>query len=137
VALEPLPEYQHKDKIIQADILLEKIKQADSSNCLDRNKQAMLTIIDFQTANFIKTENPAPSIKTNCETIKCLLDDFSNPAVRSRIPKKGLVVLVCETGNRLWAAKRFLFKYGYTNIVGLRFGMRGWIKAGYPIDIQE
>ena len=122
---------------IQPDALWEKIKQANSSNCLDQNKQAMLTIIDFQTANFIKTESPAPSIKTNCETIKCLLDDFSNPAVRSRIPKKGLVVLVCETGNRDWAARRYLFKYGFTNIVGLKFGMREWIKAGYPIETQE
>ncbi len=134
MAIEPLPEYEHKEKMIQADTLLEKIKQADSSNCLDQNKEAMLTIIDFRAANFVESDGPANSIKTDCETIKCLLDDFSNPEVRSRIPKKGLVVLVCETGNRGWAAKRYLSQYGFTNIVNLKFGLRAWIKAGYPLQ---
>jgi len=137
MAIGPLPEYKHKEKIIQADMLLEKIKLADSSNCLDPDKEAMLTIIDYRTANFIKTDSPVHAIKTDCETIKCLLDDFSNPEVRSQIPKKGLVVLDSETGNRGWAAKRYLFQYGFTNIVSLKFGMRAWIKAGYPLDIQK
>ncbi|MBL7225660.1 MAG: rhodanese-like domain-containing protein [Desulfobacteraceae bacterium] len=57
--------------------------------------------------------------------------------MRNQIPNKGLVVLVCETGNRDWAALRYLYKWGYTNIVGLRFGMRGWIKSDYPVRYSK
>jgi hypothetical protein len=42
-----------------------------------------------------------------------------------------------ETGNRDIFAMKFMYKYGYTNIVGLNFGMRGWIKPGYPAGINE
>jgi len=76
-------------------------------------------------------------IKTNCKTIHCLLDDFQKPEVRKQIPKKGLVVVISETGNRDWAVIRYLSKWGYTNIVGLQFGMREWIKSGYPVIYKK
>lgn len=133
--IEPLPEYE--DKFILADTLLAKIKQSDLSNCLDQNNQTVLTILDFRNEYFLKTDSPFPSIKTKCKTIHCLLDDLIEPEVRSLIPDKGLVVLVCETGNRSWAAMRYLYKWGYTNIVGLQFGMRGWIKSDYPVDMRK
>ena len=92
-----------------------------------------MTIIDYRTEDFLETDRPIPSIKTKCRIIKCLLDDFSNPAIRNLIPKDGEVVLVCETGNRDKTAMKYLFKFGYLNIKGLKFGMRGWIKLDYPM----
>jgi rhodanese-related sulfurtransferase len=74
------------------------------------------------------------AIETNCNTIKCLLDDLSDPEVRSSIPKEGTVIIICETGNRDIIAMRYLHKFGYDNIFGLRFGMRGWIKLDYPVE---
>ena len=131
-AADPLPEYQNE--FIEAESLLEKIKQADSSNCVGHNNEPLLTIIDYRTEHFLKTNTPIESIKTKCKTIRLLLDDLKNPALRSRIPRKGPVVSVCETGNRDWAFARYLYKWGYTNIVGLRFGMRAWIKLDYPVE---
>ena len=96
-----------------------------------------MTIVDYRTEIFLDLGKSPPSIKTNCETVRLLLDDLALPEVRGRIPDKGRVVLVCETGNRDWAAIRYLYKWGYTNIVGLRFGMREWIKSDYPIVYKK
>lgn len=95
-----------------------------------------MTIIDYRADYFLKEDTASPSIESKCTMIYCLLDDLKYPEIRSQIPNKGLVVLVSETGNRDWAVMRYLYKWGYTNIVGLRFGMRGWIKLGYPVDIR-
>ncbi len=134
-SIEPLPKYE--GKFITADELREKIKETEIVNCVDKNNEKILTIIDYRTENFIKTEKPFPSIKTNCPTIKCLLDDLQEVDTRDKIPKKGLVVLLCETGNRDDVAMRYLFKYGYTNVVGLRNGMREWIKSNYPVEYSK
>lgn len=79
---------------------------------------------------------PVAYIKTNCQTFHCLLDDFQKPDLRKRIPRKGAVIVISETGNRDWAAMRFLSQWGYTNIAGLQFGIRGWIKSGYPVEYK-
>ncbi len=101
---------------------------------MDKDNKAILTLVDYRVENFLNTENPLPLVKTNCNIVKCLLDDLSDPAIRNKIPKKGLVVLISETGNRNTAVMKYLFKHGYTNVVGLRTGMRGWIKLNYPIE---
>ena len=130
--IEPLPEYE--GKFITADELLARIKEADSQKCIDQNKKPLLILVDYRTGNFLKTNRPLPSIKTKCKTIRCLLDDLRDPEIRKQIPKEGPVVLVCETGNRALFTMKYLYKYGYTNTMGLRFGMRGWIKSGYPLE---
>ena len=116
---------------------MQKIREADEQNCVDKNNAPLLTIIDYRTEHFLKTENPLLSVKSRCKTIKCLLDDLRNQEVREQIPKQGLVVLLCETGNRDALTMSYLSKYGYTNIVGLRFGMRAWIKADYPVISEK
>ncbi|RLB73754.1 MAG: hypothetical protein DRH03_02825 [Deltaproteobacteria bacterium] len=69
--------------------------------------------------------------------LKYLLNDLSDTAVRNRIPREGLVVLVCETGNRCAAVMKYLYKYGFSNVVGLRSGMRNWLKLGYPVEYAK
>ena len=134
-AIEPLSKYE--GQFLSADALLEKIKQSEFVNCLDPKGNPLLTLVDYRTENFLKTGKARPFIKTNCETIRCLLDDLANPEVRRQIPKKGLVVLVCETGNRDAITMKYLYKYGYTNVMGLQFGMRGWVKLNYAVDIEN
>ena len=94
-----------------------------------------MTIIDYRVEYFLEPQGAVPVIKTRCPTIRCLLDDLQRPEVRAKIPRTGKVVLVCETGNRDAVAMRFLSKFGFTNVVGLTHGMRGWIKLDYPIEI--
>jgi rhodanese-related sulfurtransferase len=101
---------------------------------MDENNDAIITFVDYRTQNFLKREKPLASIKSECKLIKCLLDDLKNPARRDQIPKERLVVLVSETGNRDTVVMQYLYKYGYTNIVGLRTGMRGWLKLNYPVE---
>ena len=133
--MEPLPEYD--GAFLGAEQLLEKIKQSEATRCLDRYNKPALTIVDYRTENILEVGRPIPSIKTQCQTIQCLLDDLKDPQVRAKIPKEGLVIVVSETGNRDWAVMRYLHRWGYSNVMGLEFGMRGWIKLGYPIDIPE
>lgn len=61
-----------------------------------------------------------------------LLDDLLSEEVRKMIPKVGEVITITETGNRDEYAIRYLSQFGYTNIKGLKFGMRGWLKQRYP-----
>lgn len=130
-----MPEYD--GQYIGVDTLLEKIKEADANGCLNENNQPLLTIVDYRTENFIDSDKPILSISTGCKIIKCLLDDLRKPTIRDQIPREGLVVLLCETGNRDAFTMRYLSQFGYTNIRGLRFGMRGWLKAGYPVVNTE
>ncbi len=125
---EPLPDYTEKN--LTAEELLEKIEKASFCDCSEK-KKPLLTLIDYRIGR-VKNDPSIKSIITNCKTIISNFDDFLKKEVRQNIPREGLVVLVCETGNRDRYAMRFLRKYGYTNIVGLKFGMRGWIKKGFP-----
>jgi len=50
------------------------------------------------------------------------------------VPRAGLVVTITETGNRDSFLIRYLYKFGNVNTKGLQFGMRGWLKADYPVE---
>ena len=136
--LEPLPVYN--GKFIDADELLSKIKEADSANCYDQKKKPLLTLIDFRAFENLLENRGGDfyQIKTKCEIIRCKLDDFlDSKGLLNRIPKDSIVVAVCETGNRDIFLMRYLYKFGFTNILGLKFGMRGWIKLNYPVEKNE
>lgn len=134
-SIEPLPEYE--GRFITVEELRDKIARADAAGCVDQSGKPLLTLVDFRS--FLKQPDRIGGdnnrIKTSCRTITALLDDFvDNPALIHQIPKHGIVVTVSETGNRDIFLIRYLKKFGYTNIVGLQFGMRGWLKMNYPIE---
>ena len=98
-----------------------------------------VTLLDLRTENLLGSETSGGSrtvvkIKTARPIVYAFFDDLQRPDVRDRIPKDGLVVVVTETGNRDQFAIQYLSAFGYTNIKGLQFGMRGWIKEGLPIE---
>lgn len=132
-SIEPLPEY--KGAFVTVEELHAMLKEADLKNCSDENGLPFLTIIDYRTENFYKPEASIASIKTKCPILRCLIDDFTDPKIRQLIPKNSPVILVCETGSRNAMAMRYLFKFGYTNTMGLQFGMRGWLKMDFPVEI--
>ena len=94
-----------------------------------------ITLLDFRASGVLKkqTRGDRYGIKTTCATLTFHLDDLlDNQDLVATIPKKGLVVSVSETGNRDLYLQRYLFSFGFTNISSLQYGMRAWIKAGYP-----
>jgi rhodanese-related sulfurtransferase len=107
--------------------------QDQNEICLDSLGRPAITILDLRTENFLQIDTPLPAIKTECQIIRMLFDNLSEQEKRNLIPQNSLVVSVSETGNRDAAAIRYLSQYGFSNIVGLRFGMRDWIKRDYPV----
>lgn len=75
-------------------------------------------------------------MKSRCGTVHCLFDQLAEDAVRRQVPRDGLVATITETGNRDGLAARYLSRFGYDNVVGLQFGMRGWIKLNYPREMR-
>ena len=53
--------------------------------------------------------------------------------IEQRVPEKNaLLVLYCGGGFRSALAAENLQKMGYTNVVSMDGGWRGWTEAGYP-----
>ena len=129
-SIDPLPDYE--GEFITVAELLEKLNRAEETNCLDGDKYAV-TILDYRVNRAWGGIENTVDIVTSCRVVAFLFDDIQKEEIRKLIPRSGTAVLLSETGNRDKVAMQFLSKYGYTNIVGLKFGMRGWIKAGYPI----
>jgi len=48
--------------------------------------------------------------------------------------KDAVIVTYCRGGSRGALAAQTLRKLGYKNAVNLQGGLKGWAKAGYPID---
>jgi phage shock protein E len=48
--------------------------------------------------------------------------------------KDAVIVTYCRGGSRGALAAQTLRKLGYKNAVNLKDGLKGWAKAGYPID---
>lgn len=97
----------------------------------------MVTLVDLRTEHYLDADAlkhaTITDIKTPCPTVFCLLDELQDLKTRNKIPTTGLVVTVTETGNRDTFAIQYLSKFGYTNLKGLMFGMRSWIKKAYPV----
>jgi len=48
--------------------------------------------------------------------------------------KDALIVTYCRGGNRGALAAQTLKKMGYKNAASLKDGLKGWAKAGYPVE---
>ena len=55
--------------------------------------------------------------------------------VEAAIPRDATIVLYCAAGNRSALAAETLREMGYTDVVSLDSGFRGWVEAGG--DIQD
>jgi rhodanese-related sulfurtransferase len=125
-------------RLITAEELLALLQSVKDNGCRDASHRPLVTLLDLRTENHLPPEPGAATsithIESSCPRIFCLLDQLQRPEIRKKIPKTGLVVTVTETGNRDQFAIQYLSKYGYGNIKGLMFGMRGWIKEDYPIE---
>jgi len=130
-SIDPLPDYQCE--FLDTKDVYTLMVEAEKNGCRSEHGGPAITLLDLRADLHNKKKSPF-QIKTTCPTVISLLDDLSREDVRTKIPKDSPVITVTETGNRDSIAMRFLSKYGYTNIVGLQYGMRGWIKFDYPVE---
>jgi len=137
-SIEPLPEMQVH--FIDVNELMLALVEANERNCTDNDGSPLITLIDFRVSQGRSQKKGADKykIKTNCQTISATLDDFSNNSqLIQSLPQKGLIVSISETGNRDTFLIRYLSKFGINNIRGLKYGMRNWLKANYPVERIE
>ena len=133
-SLLPLGVDENNGRFISPEDLWNKIQEAEARGCLDGDGNPLLTLVDYRVENFLEGTDHPVAVRFRCTTIRVLLDDLMIPVKREKIPRTGLVVVMSETGNRDWAAMSYLSKFGYSNVVGLENGMRGWIKAELPVE---
>jgi len=134
-SIETLPEATVQ--FIDVNQLRMLLSEADKTNCMDKNGKPLLTLIDFRSSNSDSIKKGADKyrIATKCHTISALLDEFiDNNSLIESIPLEGLAISISETGNRDTFLIRYLSKCCRPDIRGLKYGMRSWIKAGYPVE---
>lgn len=49
------------------------------------------------------------------------------------LPQDQQIVIYCAAGSRGALVTDMLMKYGFKNIKNLKGGVKGWLKAGYPV----
>ena len=140
-SVEALP--THTPNYIDMSDLVALLDQELERGCRDANGKPTLALFDLRNEPIMsenQTEKEASeyserllAIATPCPTISFLFDDCMDEAVRKNIPADIPVVTITETGNRDAQVQAFFAKYGYDNILALKFGMRGWIKGMYPV----
>ncbi len=119
-------------QVITTEDFFEMLQKFEKRQCRDNEGKHALTILDLRNANHMSEESPLPRISTSCPIQTCKLDDLQSPKMRDKLPKTGPIITITETGNRDEFAIRYLAKYGFNTIQGLKFGMRGWLKQRYP-----
>ena len=129
---DPLPDV--KTHFISAKELKNRLDKASALSCRTLTGNPMLTLLDFRTEMSVDSGHHPPQIQSDCHVIRLLLDDLLKPESMAAIPRSGLLVTITETGNRDQFVIRYLYKSGITNIKGLEFGMRSWIKKRFPVQ---
>jgi len=100
---------------ITADTLLEKL-----------NLQEDLLLVDVRTAE----EYNACHIEGSVSITRGQLEAG---IVRVTEDPLKVIVLYCGSGHRAALATEALASMGYTNVLNLTGGIRGWVNAGYPV----
>ncbi|SHO50258.1 rhodanese-like domain-containing protein [Desulfopila aestuarii] len=130
VSDEKLPEY--KTIFLSAEDVKQRMGVAEKSGCLSENGLPLLTLLDLRTERVPEGAEAPLVIRSSCQTVSGFLDDLQRDDFRKKIPVDSPIIVITETGNRDEYAARYLHKYGYNQVFGLQYGMRGWIKADYP-----
>ena len=46
------------------------------------------------------------------------------------------ILIYCRSGNRSTVASKILLDAGFTNVYNLRYGIKGWVADGYPVELN-
>jgi rhodanese-related sulfurtransferase len=52
----------------------------------------------------------------------------------NEVPPDHAVFVICQSGQRSWAAAAYLLQRGYRKVVNVDGGTGAWIERGYPIS---
>ncbi|WP_457743865.1 rhodanese-like domain-containing protein [Sulfurimonas sp.] len=82
-----------------------------------------------------RAEGSIPSDEMNEEQFISITRGNLEWKVNQLIPdKKAMIVTYCRRGGRGALAAKVLKEMGYKNVTTLKGGLKGWAKAGYPIQ---
>jgi rhodanese-related sulfurtransferase len=129
--VKPLPEASVR--WLTAEQLLHRLQATEASQCYDQQGRPLLSLLDLRNENLLSPETPPVRLVTACPVLTLELDDLLTAEARARVPREIPVVTITETGNRDVFVLRYLSQFGFDNLEGLEYGMRSWIKAGYPV----
>lgn len=118
----------------ETDKLVEEAKKASGEITAKKLKKLLddhedIIMLDVREENLraegkIKSDDYFAITRGNLEfKILYLIDD-----------KDIMIVTYCRNGGRSAFAAQTLRKMGYKNVVSLQGGLKGWAKAGYPIE---
>ncbi len=134
-AIAPLADYEAR--FVSAEELYAYVLHAEENGCVQVDGKVAFTLLDIRTEPDIESDSNSAVITNPCETVTGILDDLQDESFRQKIPKDTPVFVITETGNRDVFAIRYLHTFGYSNIKGLKFGLRGWLMANLPTSFNN
>ena len=104
-----------------------RVRQIDAKEALRLHAEGRAKFVDVRDLNEVNLGMIPGAIHLDRGRIES--------KVEAAIPRDATVVLYCADGNRSALAAETLEQMGYTDVVSLDSGFRGWVEAGG--DIQE
>lgn len=112
------------DFVKEAKKTVKEISVADAKTAIDSGKAAVL---DCRTAKEFKKGHLPGAIN-----LQRGLLEFK---VSKKFPDKSAYIIVyCKSGGRSCLGTCTLSEMGYTNVVSMAGGWKGWVKAGFPVE---
>jgi rhodanese-related sulfurtransferase len=104
-----------------------RVRQISAKEALELHAAGQAVFVDVRDLNEVNLGMIAGAIHLDRGRLES--------KVEAAIPRDATVVLYCAAGNRSALAAETLREMGYTDVVSLDSGFRGWVEAGG--DIQE
>ncbi|HKP16757.1 MAG TPA: rhodanese-like domain-containing protein [Gemmatimonadaceae bacterium] len=104
-----------------------RVRQITAKEALEMHASGRATFVDVRDLNEVNLGMIPGAIHLDRGRIES--------KVEKAIPRETPVVLYCAAGNRSALAAETLREMGYTDVVSLDSGFRGWVEAGG--DIQD
>jgi len=113
---------------------LENVKEIfpwDLADSLDLSKPLIVDVrepYEFDAMHIEKSINvPRGILETACEY------NFEETIPELVEARNKTVIVLCRSGNRSIFVAEVMQKMGYTNVISLKTGLRGWNDAEYPL----
>jgi len=116
-------EQKHEKKTKQ----VQDIKEIDVTTLYKTITQKSITLIDVRTPQEYTQAHVPSAQSVPLQTLEARLPTLA-------LNKKQNIYLICAVGGRSLQAAKRLQKLGYSQVINVRGGTRGWQKKGYPVE---
>ena len=126
---------KYKEFVADAQQVSEELMPWDLVDLLEADSEGKLLIVDVRCPHEYETMR----IKGSINVPRGILEPACEWAYEETVPelveaREGRkVVLVCRSGNRSLLAARTMKEMGYTDVISLKTGLRGWNDSEYPL----